>query len=171
MISREEVVRLLDYDEFTGIFTWKTRPNRRIKVGSEAGTVKVDRNGKSYRYVQVNGRKYYCHRLAWLILTGEFPEDQIDHIDGNGLSNASSNLRAVSNAENGKNQRKPVTNTSGVIGVHWYKPYAKWMAYIKLNGRRKHLGYFDDFADAVAVRKKAERTRGFHPNHGSDRNL
>lgn len=170
MITREEVLKLLEYDPVTGVFTWKVSPTNRVKVGAEAGWVQVY-GGKSYLTIQVNGRTYKAHRLAWLVLTGNFPEDQIDHINGQGLDNRSINLRSVSNAENGKNQRKHVTNTSGVTGVYWDKAYAKWMAAIRLNGKRKNLGRFDNFDEAVEARKNAERKLGYHPRHGETRPL
>lgn len=169
MISREEVLKVLDYDPVTGAFRWKVSRGN-VAAGREAGYVNV-RRGKSYRHVRVSGTYYPIHRLGWLILTGRFPEDQIDHIDGNGLNNSAENLRAVSNAENARNQRKPVNNKSGVAGVHWDKANAKWRVLISHNGKRKCLGRFDDFDEAVAVRKNAEQKLGFHPNHGSERPL
>lgn len=170
MITREELLKLLHYDEFTGVFKWRVSRGR-VKAGAEAGCIKVNEDGKSYRYVRVNGRMYYGHRLVWLILTGQFPNDQIDHLDGDGLNNASVNLRTVTNSENGKNVRKRADNATGVTGVYWDRTYAKWHAQIMLNGKGKHLGYFHNFDEAVAVRKAAEKIHGFHPNHGTVRPL
>ena len=170
MITREEVVRVLHYDECTGIFTWKISHANNVKAGRETGCVNVSVSGKAYRVIRINGRSYKAHRLAWLILTGNFPDDQIDHIDGNGLNNRSVNLRAVSRAENCKNVRKHARNTSGVTGVYWDKAGSKWYASIKINGKQKRLGYFD-FDEAVAVRKEAERIHGFHHRHGETRPL
>lgn len=169
MITKKEVMKLLDYDESTGVFTWKVSNRKRVKVGTEAGTVMVTNAGKSYRRIKINGKIYYAHRLSWLILYGEFPEDQIDHIDGNGLNNRADNLRSVSHADNGKNQRKCRTNTSGVMGVTWHR--AKWMVRMVINGRRTFIGYFKSFDEAMKVRKAAEKTYNYHPNHGSERPL
>lgn len=170
MITREEVMRQLDYDEFTGVFTWKVSKGNRVKVGEEAGCVSVF-CGKSYRLIRINGKLYLAHRLAWLLLHGEFPAEQIDHIDGNGLTNKAENLRAVSHAENGKNQRKYKTNTSGVTGVYWHKDCSKWYAQICINGKEIYLGYFVDKNEAIKARKAAEMKFGYHGNHGSTRPL
>lgn len=171
ILSREDVLALLDYDAATGVFTCKVARGGKAKAGGEVGAVTVAENGKSYRRIKISRRSYMAHRLAWLVITGEFPDDQIDHINGNGLDNRAVNLRAVTNAENAKNYRKPVTNTSGVVGVYRRNAGAKWQVLIGLNGKLKHIGIFDDFEKAVAVRKEAERIHGFHPNHGSERPL
>ena len=134
MIKKEEVVRLLDYDPVTGIFKWKVW-RQEVKAGVEAGCVGVTRQGKSYRTITINGRSYHAHRLAWLIIAGEFPENDIDHISGDGLDNRAVNLRAVTRKENGKNQRRHITNSSGVTGVYWYKASSKWCARIKHDGK------------------------------------
>ena len=47
----------------------------------------------------------------------------------------------------------------------------KWRAQIRVDGKRKHLGYFDTFDDAVAARKAAEIEHNYHPNHGRDVSL
>ena len=171
MVSREEVVRLLDYDPVTGIFIWKVRTAICVKIGAEAGSVFVNGNGKPYRRIMIKGRHYYSHRLAWLVLSGQFPDDEIDHVDGNGLNNSAKNLRPATRTENTRNKRKPVNNTTGIVGVYWDKTYSKWAAKICLNGKLKHIGIFDDFADAVAARKEAERMHGFHHRHGETRPL
>lgn len=171
MVSREEVVRLLDYDPVTGIFIWKVRTAICVKIGAEAGSVFVNGNGKPYRRIMIKGRHYYSHRLAWLVLSGQFPDDEIDHVDGNGLNNSAKNLRPATRTENTRNKRKPVNNTTGIVGVYWDKTYSKWAAKICLNGKLKHLGYFDNFDEAVAVRKNAEITHGFHHRHGETRPL
>ena len=171
MITKDEVLKLLDYDPVTGIFIWKVRTAICVKIGAEAGSVFVNGNGKPYRRIMIKGRHYYSHRLAWLVLNGKFPDAEIDHVDGSGLNNASANLRAVTRKENTKNKRKQVNNTSGVMGVYWDKTYSEWAAKICLNGKLKKLGFFESFESAVAARKSAEKLYDFHPNHGETRPL
>lgn len=171
MISREEVLKLLEYDPVTGIFRWKISHANNVKAGVEAGRIAVSTAGKAYLQIGINYRRYYAHRLAWLIITGNFPEHDIDHIDGNGTNNAAANLREVRHVENCKNQRRPVNNKSGAVGVYWHKTASKWMAQIRLNGKNKHLGRFESFDDALAARKNAERIYDFHPRHGEIRPL
>jgi hypothetical protein len=170
MISRDEVMRILSYNETTGVFTRKIYRGKYI-AGEKSGTVEVTSGGKSYIRIRINGKSYRAHRLAWLVMKGEFPEHEIDHINGNGLDNRSENLRAVTHAENGKNQRKYNSNSSGCAGVSWYKLSNKWRARITINGRVIYLGLFDNLEDAVAARKAADITYNFHPNHGETRPL
>ena len=171
MITQAQLKEVLHYCPETGVFTWLIgRPGRR--KGSEAGCVNRGKHsGKSYRHVGVHNRDYLAHRLAFLYMTGDFPEDQVDHMDGNGLNNAWSNLRAVTGAENSKNIRKCANNTSGTTGVYWDRRKRKWQVKIKLPGLYKSLGYFHNKEEAIAARKAAEVFYGFHENHGTERPL
>ena len=99
-------------------------------------------------------------------MTGDWPEAEIDHIDGNPSNNAWSNLRAVNSQENNRNKRRPNTNKSGRIGVSWNERRRKWRARICVCGKRKYLGMFHELEDACHARQAAEILHGFHPNHG-----
>ncbi len=79
-----------------------------------------------------------------------------DHINGDGLDNRRCNLRPATRSQNGINRDRQTNNTSGYKGIHWFGRTRKWMAYIGLNGKNVHLGYFSNLADAVAAREKAE---------------
>lgn len=170
MVTAERARELLSYDPSTGEFRWKVSQGTK-KAGSVAGHEITYPSGKKYWSVKVEGKEYLAHRLAWLMTRGEFPPEQTDHIDGNGLNNRIDNLRAVSQTENLRNQRKYSNNTSGVSGVSWHKLTQKWMAHIRVNRQRIHLGLFADKSEAIAARKAAEAKYGFHANHGSERSL
>lgn len=73
----------------------------------------------------------------------------IDHKNGNGLDNRRYNLRICTNAENSRNARKSIKNTSGYKGVIWHKASKKWYARINFNYRRISLGYYNDVVDAA----------------------
>lgn len=90
------------------------------------------------------------------IIMGSSDDLQIDHIDGNRLNNRKYNLRFVTAQQNMMNEKLSKNNTSGVKGVHWHKVEEKWIANIGFNNKLIHLGYFDDFNDAVDVRRGAE---------------
>lgn len=77
-------------------------------------------------------------------------EMQVDHIDGDGLNCTRANMRLCTLAENTRNRKRPVTNTSGYKGVSWHKLRGKWRAEIGVNGRNKHLGLFES-KDAAAL--------------------
>ena len=46
------------------------------------------------------------------------------------------------------------------------KKLKKWQAKIKHGLSDVNLGFYENFADAVAARKAAEKKYGYHPNHG-----
>jgi len=83
----------------------------------------------------------------------------IDHINGDTLDNRRSNLRIASPAQNVRNRHKNNSNnTSGVTGVCWDARDNRWRSRIQVDGKMISLGYFSDFNNAVAARKKAEKT-------------
>lgn len=169
-VAHEELIDILDYDPLTGIFTWKNPTALRCKVGDVAGTDFQNSNGKQYKRVMINGVGYQLHRLAWLYTYEEYPEHEIDHINGDGTDNRIENLRSVTRKENNMNKRKQSNNSSGVTGVVKFKRTGKWHAQIQVDGKNNHLGFFDNFNDAVIARKMAEQEFGFHANHGSENN-
>lgn len=83
---------------------------------------------------------------------------QIDHIKGKNTrnDNRKSNLRVCTASQNCMNKGLRTDNTSGVTGVYWYKPQNKWVVKICVNQKDIHIGYFDNFEDAVKARKEAE---------------
>lgn len=74
---------------------------------------------------------------------------QVDHWDGDGLHNWRGNLRPVSNTQNSHNQRKCLGTSSRFKGVCWHKTRCHWEAYISVNGKRRHLGCFENETDAA----------------------
>jgi hypothetical protein len=156
---------LLDYNPETGALTWKVYRGGRTKAGEEAGHVWRNRRMSYYR-VKVDGIDHRAHRLCFLIYYGAWPSGEIDHIDGDGLNNRIANLRAVPGGANARNHPRQIKNTSGTTGVSWDTARSKWRAQIGVSGRRVHIGQFDTIAEAVSVRKRAERLHGYHENHG-----
>lgn len=66
-----------------------------------------------------------------------------DHINGDGLDNRRNNLRICTGAQNLMNRGKTKANKSGFKGVCWNKANKKWHAQIEVDGKNKHLGFFD----------------------------
>lgn len=108
-------------------------------------------NGNGYLRTSINYKSYYVHRLIFVMHNGYFPK-QIDHIDGNRSNNKIENLREASNAQNNLNKTITKANTSGLKNVYWHKAAQKWSVEIKVNGKKKYFGVFEDFelADLVA---------------------
>lgn len=156
-LTHERLTELLEYNQDTGEFTWKIRKANRVNIGDIAGTVysPAGRN-TSYRHIMIDGRGYRAHRLAWFYTYKEWPKQQIDHIDRDGLNNAISNLRDVSNGENQMNTGVPKNNTSGVKGVYWLKDRGQWASSIKVGGRTIRFGIFNNLFDAACARKSGE---------------
>lgn len=163
-LTAQRAQELLRYEPGTGKLFWRITTNSRARAGTEAGFF----SGHGYRKVRIGGREYYTHRLIWLIVTGAWPTDQLDHINGDGLDNRRSNLREVTGIENNRNAKRYAHNTSGTMGVCWSKNRRKWVARIKVNGTTFHLGCFGNLPDAVEARKSAELRYGFHENHGRE---
>jgi len=142
---RRTLMNFLHYDCETGEFTCIKQSGKRL-VGSKVGTI-------SDGYLLIGFGKYRdrAHRLAWLYSYGYMPKE-IDHINGNRMDNKLCNLREVTHKENTQNQvhlRK--NNTSGFAGVSFFKGTKKYSAYICFDGKKRHLGYFDDPKEAHFV--------------------
>jgi hypothetical protein len=152
-VSLERLRQLLDYDPETGIFTRRITTSSRALKGTKAGR----NNGNGYLRIMIDGYTDYAHRLAWFHFYGEWPEFEIDHIDGNGKNNRILNLRDGTHAENFQNLSIRNTNKSGRTGVSWSKLHSKWEAYIWVNSKKKHLGLFDDLNEAGGAYLKAKQ--------------
>lgn len=149
--SVAEVTRRLRYVQETGDFYWIVAPNNRTKAGSRAG--KRDRNG--YIMIKFNTVALCAHRLAWFVMTGGWPEEYIDHVDGNPSNNAWSNLRAATNSQNQAARRK---GSGAFRGVTWNKKSRKWQAGIKVGGKSVHLGLYETPDAAATAYANAAKT-------------
>ena len=147
-ITAEKLREVLRYDHATGEFWWLVRPSTRVDMSKPAGTVLKD-NG--YRRIVIFQKRYRAHRLVWLYVYGKWPADQVDHINGDRLDNRLINLREATNTENSHNVGLKINNTSGYKGVCWHTATNKWVARIKINGKRKYLGLFTHAEEAHAA--------------------
>jgi hypothetical protein len=148
-MDKDELKELLSYDKDTGVFVW-IKPRQGVRTGVAIGTS----NGLGYLRIRFKGKSYYAHRLAWLYMYGYMPK-QIDHINGNPSDNRISNLRECNQTQNMCNKKVSSANKSGVKGVSYAMHAKKWKVQIQLNGKNKHIGYFDDFEFATLVADEA----------------
>lgn len=111
MITQERLKELFDYNNGNLL---RKKDGLRTKIGDVAGWG----NGNGYIRLDVDGYKYYAHRLIWIYHNGQCEESMIDHIDGNKSNNKIENLRLSNFSKNGLNRNKPrKDSTTGLIGV------------------------------------------------------
>ena len=160
-LTQEKLKEHLHYCPDSGVFTW-VKARGTAENNKRAGCTMTT----GYRGIRLFKMLHYEHRLAWLYMHGEWPKEQIDHINRIKNDNRIENLRCASNQENRRNQGLSKKNTHGVLGVYKHKKSGKWRATIHIDRKPVHLGYYFSFLDAVLARKMAEHKYGFHPNHG-----
>lgn len=102
----------------------------------------------------VSGSGQCLHR----IVMGEPKNKRVDHKGGEETrwDNRRYNLRISTYSQNNQNKKKQSNNKSGVTGVFWDKSKNKWTPRIRVDGKDIYLGIFDDFNEAVRIRKEAE---------------
>jgi len=134
------------YDPDTGYFTRIKKTGSRNCVGYVAGSKRLRDN---YIMISLSGKPYNAHRIAWLYMTGEWPKDQIDHINRIKSDNRFSNLRECTAQQNSRNTATSNKNKSGYKCVHWRGLPKKWAAGISVGGEYIELGLFDCRHDAA----------------------
>ena len=147
MITETRLRELFVYDPLRGSFTRRAYRSPNARAGDIAGT--KDKDG--YVQIQIDGKIYKAHRLAWLYMTGDWPRHNIDHADLDTSNNVWANLRPATVAQNAANCGRRPFNTSGFKGVTFDKKKGRWMAQIQVARRCRHLGYHDtpDLAHAA----------------------
>ena len=137
-MKQNDVKDLFDYQQ--GKLIWKKNMGKNTVQGREAGTQDKNR----YRAVRINGKRYYVHRLVFLLHHGYLPRS-IDHINQIKSDNRIENLRACSNSQNSVNVSKPKLKDSVKYrGVTWNERNKNnpWVASIRVNGKKTYLGAF-----------------------------
>ena len=108
-----------------------------------------------YAFSHINKNHVPMHRF---ILN---TNSEIDHINNNGLDNRRKNIRIVTRSQNNANTRKRCDCSSIHKGVSFFRATKKWHGYINKDGKRIHLGYYENEVDAaIAYNKKAKELFG-----------
>lgn len=147
LCTAEELRHCLQYSPDTGVFCWVNPVTNAIKSGDVAGSYDVH----GYRNINVLGKKYKAHRLAWLYVYGEWPVSQIDHINGQRDDNRISNLRVATRSQNQANQGLRADNRTGFKGISLNRQTNRWFARIKHQNKTRYLGHFDTPEEAHAA--------------------
>ena len=136
------------------IYTWreyKTIPDDWFKI-----KIKLETNTCGYKYyiIKINKKVYRLSRIIYKAhnkdwdITDISMNNFIDHINRDSTDNRIENLRVLTNQQNQFNRNAK--------GYHWNKQRNKWRAQIRINGKVKHLGYFDKEQDATIAYLKAK---------------
>lgn len=155
MITQQQLQELVFYADGT-LFWCQHRYEKRN--GTPLG---YSSDGK-YLRTEIQGKKYYVHRLIFLYHYGYFPKN-VDHINGNSLDNRLENLREATPAQNNHNRSQDRRNKSGFKGVCWSKAVKKWHVQVGIDNYQKSFGYFKDLelAGLVAEEARALYHKGF----------
>jgi hypothetical protein len=96
-----------------------------------------------YATQTLNGKQIPFHRRIFPDIK---PDQQVDHISGNTLDNRRGQLKKVSPRENTRNTKKH--REGHLYGTHFAKSKGKWEAYIKVSGKKIHLGCYQTQIEA-----------------------
>lgn len=149
-LSYEILNRHFLYEPMTGILRWKTRPTNRVKIGDPVGCVGPD----GYLRTSINRNFLQVSRIIWCLQTGEWPKDEIDHINGVPSDNRWNNLRECSRAQNLRNRAVDRRSRLCVRGIKKHR--GKYQARIGIDGREIYLGLFSTLEEAILARQQAE---------------
>jgi HNH endonuclease len=141
MITQELLQEKFEYSD--GLLLRKTSWG-----GLAKGTPTGCDNGHGYLITGIKYKLYPTHRLIFLYHHGYLPT-VVDHINGNRKDNRIENLREATYSQNNYNAKKKVTNKSGHKNVFWCNTRQKWTVQLSLEGKNRHIGYFDSLQLAV----------------------
>jgi len=141
-LTQARAKELLNYDAETGEFT-RAKSIKGYKAGVKCGN--ITRNG--YIEITVSRKRTLAHRLAFFWMTGAWPPNDVDHINGDRTDNRWANLRLATRTQNMWNLAPRNKGT--------HKHGDRWRAQIKTNGVKRHIGMFDTEAEAQAAYCKA----------------
>lgn len=146
MITSERARALLSYEPLTGLFNWKS-------TGASTGCLRHD----GYLMIGVDNQVYLAHRLAWLMMTGEWPKTSVDHINRKKDDNAWANLRLATAQQNTANTLARQNSKTGIKGVSFCASTSKWRATITIDGKQRSLGRHADIECARLAYQQAAK--------------
>ncbi len=143
-LTQDFLRHVLHYDPLTGNWVWINPTTRSIRCGDTAGTVRSD----GRRQIRVMGKIYLATRLAWLYMTGEWPEFEVDHENRIKGDDRWSNLRDATHSENMYNR-------------DWCERHGDLRGICKEGNQfrvvigNRYLGYCKTLEEAIALRDRA----------------
>ena len=120
-------------------------------------TPEIEKSGRSKFTLCKKGKGY--HRRSHVLVAMAFLNHKpcgnkivVDHIDNITSNNNLYNLQKVTQRYN---LSKELRGSSKYTGVCWDKTCNKWKSQIRINGKSKHLGRFENEKEASEVYQKA----------------
>jgi hypothetical protein len=138
-LTQDKLKELFDYDYDLGVFKRIKVTSYNTKIGDTVGSTRKD----GYVTIGIDKKKYLAHRLIWLYVYGKYPDNLIDHKDGNKSNNRLDNLRDCTNLQNLQSKRLHPLNTSGYRGVTYFESIDRWRARICYDYKMLELGFFE----------------------------
>lgn len=165
-LTQEFVREIFTYDPESGHLYW-TPAGSKSMAGKRAGYIVRKRNKNYvYRAVQIKNREFLEHRVIWLYVNGDPIPAQIDHKNRDATDNRIANMRDGSDINN-YNFSRPITNTTGAVGVTRHKGTGKYQASVKFKGKNYYLGLHEKVEDAAEAARAFREILGFDPGHGT----
>ena len=144
------------YEDYAEIILYNKNQDEVGRALIDIEDVEKVKNYKWYKdsrgYAYCGTSKKSLHRLIIEAPKGK----SVDHINHDRLDNRKCNLRICTSSQNSMNRRKLDRNTSGHVGVCYKPKINKWQAYITVNRKPIHLGYYKNIEEAIEARKQAE---------------
>lgn len=156
ILSPDCLRQLLHYEPDTGKLFWLHRGSEWFSDGRYSAKASCERWNNQYAgkeaFCSLRGgyfsgeimrKSMFAHRVAWAVHYGTWPDQFIDHIDGNRKNNKIENLRCATKAQNCQNRGASNASISGFCGVSPSRRKKRgWAAYIHMGGRNVFLGNF-----------------------------
>ena len=149
-LTSNHLKKLLNYDPTSGEFRWRVSRGC-MSCNVVAGRVMKD----GYRRILIDSQPYVASRLAWFYVHGYWPGRDLDHKNRIRSDDRIENLREATASQNNANSKLRCNNTSGYRGVSWNRRKGKFRAYVSVDRKQIHLGFFYIVERAAAVAKLA----------------
>lgn len=149
MMSADELRERLCYEPDTGEWVWLKSP-RSGYAGKPAGWI----DAYGYKRIKIDGQTHIASRLAFLYMTGQWPKDEVDHIDRDPGNDCWSNLREATRLENLQNRSMFSNNSTGHKGIYLHTSNARYVAQID----NIYIGSFESLQEAIDARDEFVKT-------------
>lgn len=150
---------VLRYDPETGVFIWAKAPKHHPDLLGKPAGAPVPSRGKFYHVIQIGRVKYRRGRLAFLYMEGRWPEEVIDHANGDSLDDRWANLREATSQQNNWNRKRGAKKSPLPMGVRQAQS-GRYVARISQNKSLITIGTFDT-PEAAEAAYNQERMRRY----------